>query len=325
MARADQNRERIGDMLVAAGLITSSQLDEALSAQRETRLPIGKQLVAMHYVSEVQLTQLLSHQLSVPWVSLDRVEFSEELLARVPAELAERFSVMPIYVRTVRHQGATLYIAMDDPTQEEALRRVSIASGLPVKPMIASPSDIRRAIDVHYFGGTAEEPEADIDEDVQAGLQSELPSEAPPDEAADLTRAKLKPPPVPPRKPRSQRPIEATVPVEQYETPSSPPMQQPRTLTLLDGTTISLPKNPGKRLVQDATEVRHVVKAVRAANADLGIEGAPRWHDVVQVLLDVLHARGFRITRKEVHEAWLRARQVEPDRNSASASEAEEP
>jgi type IV pilus assembly protein PilB len=321
MARADQNRERIGDMLVAAGLITSSQLDEALDAQRETRLPIGKQLVAMNYVSEVQLTQLLSHQLSVPWVSLDRVEFSEELLARVPADLAERFSVMPIYVRSVRHQGATLYIAMDDPTQEEALRRVSIASGLPVKPMIASPTDIRRAIDVHYFGGTAEESEPEIDEEVQVDLKSEAPGESQGELPGDASR-RLRPPPVPPRK-RSQRPIEATVPVEQYETPSSPPAQQPRTLTLLDGTTISLPKNPAKRLVQDATEVRHVVKAVRAANADLGIEGAPRWHDVVQVLLDVLHARGFRITRKEVHEAWLRARQVEPEAKPTPAEDSE--
>src|SRR5688572_24222078 len=240
MARAEQNRERIGDMLVAAGLITSAQLDEALAAQRETRLPIGKQLVAMGNVSEVQLTQLLSHQLSVPWVSLDRVEFSEDLLARVPADLAERFSVMPIYVRTVRHQGATLYIAMDDPTQEEALRRVSIASGLPVKPMIASPSDIRRAIDVHYFGGTAIEPDSEsdleseppeIDVEPQVDLESEAPA------APDTARNRPKPPPPPARVARSNRPHEATVPVEQYETPSSPPAVKPRTLTLLDGTT----------------------------------------------------------------------------------------
>jgi type IV pilus assembly protein PilB len=316
MARAEQNRERIGDMLVAAGLITSAQLDEALALQRETRLPIGKQLVAMGNVSEVQLTQLLSHQLSVPWVSLDRVEFSEELLARVPADLAERFSIMPIYVRTVRHQGATLYIAMDDPTQEEALRRVSIASGLPVKPMIASPTDIRRAIDVHYVGGTAvesEAPEIDIEQEAEAEEPSDLPVSE--NTSGDAARARLKPPPppVPERRARSNRPIDAIVPVEQYETPSSPPQVSPRTLTLLDGTTISLPKNPAKRLVQDATEVRHVVKAVRAANADLGIEGAPRWHDVVQVVLDVLHARGMRITRKEIHEAWLRARQIDPD------------
>jgi hypothetical protein len=155
--------------------------------------------------------------------------------------------------------------------------------------------------------------------EAQADLQSEAPSVAPSETLAEnAERNRPKPPPVPPRKPReSHRPADATVPVEQYETPSSPPAQQAaRTLTLLDGTTISLPKNPSKRLVQDATEVRHVVKAVRAANADLGVEGAPRWHDIVQVLLDVLHARGLRITRKEVHEAWLRARQVDPDSKS---------
>jgi type IV pilus assembly protein PilB len=307
MARAESSRERIGDMLVAAELITVAELDEALAAQVQTRLPIGKQLVSMGYVSEVQLTQLLSHQLSVPWVSLERVEFSAALLAKVPAELADRFTIMPIYVRSVRHQGATLYIAMDDPTQEEALRRVSIASGLPVKPMIASPSDIRRAIDLHYFGGVPDEEEIESDE-----LHDEPGAAAESDEASRAARPK--PPPPPARLSRPNQP-EGEVPVDLYETPSSPPQAEapPRTLTFLDGTTVAVPKRQNRKVAREISEVRHVVKAVRRANADMGIEGSPRWHDIVQVLLDTLQAKGVKLTRREIQEAWLRAKQPNSD------------
>jgi type IV pilus assembly protein PilB len=304
MARAESSRERIGDMLVAAELITVAELDEALAAQVQTRLPIGKQLVSMGYVSEVQLTQLLSHQLSVPWVSLERVEFSATLLAKVPAELADRFTIMPIYVRSVRHQGATLYIAMDDPTQEEALRRVSIASNLPVKPMIASPSDIRRAIDLHYFGGVPDEEEIESEE-----LPDEPRHAGEPDVSA-AKAARPKPPPPPARLSRPNQP-EGEVPVDLYETPSSPPQAEApaRTLTFLDGTTVAVPKRQNRRVAREISEVRHVVKAVRRANADMGVEGSPRWHDIVQVLLDTLQAKGVKLTRREIQEAWLRAKQ----------------
>jgi type IV pilus assembly protein PilB len=302
MARAESSRERIGDMLVAAELITTAELEEALAAQAETRLPIGKQLVSMGYVSEVQLTQLLSHQLSVPWVSLERVEFSEALLARVPGELADRFTIMPIYVRTVRHQGATLYIAMDDPTHEEALRRVSVASNLPVKPMIASPSDIRRAIDLHYFGGAVDEEELEGEE---------LPDDEPSAAVSDAAKAARPKPPPPPARPSRAGQTEGEVPVDQYETPSSPPKNEApsRTLTLLDGTTVALPKRPDRRFAQQVSEVRHVIKAVRRANADMGLEGAPRWHDIVQVVLDAMHAKGVKLSRRDIQDAWLRAKQ----------------
>jgi type IV pilus assembly protein PilB len=305
MPRAESSRERIGDMLVAAELVSVAELNEALAAQQETRLPIGKQLVAMGYVSEVQLTQLLSHQLSVPWVSLERVEFSAALLAKVPADLADRFTIMPIYVRSVRHQGATLYIAMDDPTQEEALRRVSLASNLPVKPMIASPSDIRRAIDLHYFGGVPDEEE----ELESAELNDDEPESD--DESSKIARPK--PPPPPARLARPNQP-EGEVPVDLYETPSSPPQKaEPRTLTFLDGTTVAVPKRQNQRLAREILEVRHVIKAVRRANADMGIEGSPRWHDIVQVMLDALQSKGVKLTRREIEDAWLRANQPKSD------------
>ena len=101
-----------------------------------------------------QLTQALSQLLSVPWVSLYHIEFSRQLLDRVPRELAERFGLVPIFVRNVRGQGETLYVATDDPTNEAALAEVSRVAGLPTRPMIASTSDIQAIVQVHYAPST---------------------------------------------------------------------------------------------------------------------------------------------------------------------------
>ncbi len=317
MTPPEPNRERIGEMLVAASLITGGQLEEALAAQRLSRIRIGKQLVELGYVTELQLTQVLSNQLSVPWVALDRVEFSAQLLSLVPGELADRHTVMPVYVRRVRNQGETLYIAMDDPTDEDAIRSIATAALLPVRPMIASPTDIRCAIDARYFGGedpvpgrAALSPATTTNDVVRRAAPPDVPAPrvAAPTDSGRGQRPKPPPPPA-----RVSRP-EGTVPLENYETPSEPPegAPRPRLLTLLDGTTIALP-SPGRAGGQaEVTHVRHVIKAVRAACADLGIAEQPRWHDVVQTLVDALAERGVRLSRKEIAEAWARRHAAEP-------------
>lgn len=131
-------------------MIAPEALDEALAMQRGDGRRLGTLLVERGFINEIQLTQILSHQLAVPWVSLLHIEFSRQLLDLVPRDIAEKYCLVPIYVRHVRRQGDTLYVAMDDPTNEEALREVGAYAGLPVRAMIAPPSDIGHAIRVYY-------------------------------------------------------------------------------------------------------------------------------------------------------------------------------
>jgi len=143
-------RVLIGEMLIQAKCITREQLVEALAVPREPGKKIGQLLIERGWVTEAQLTQTLSLQLSVPWVSLYHIDFSRQLLNRVSRELAEKYTLIPIFVRHVKGQGETLYVAMDDPTNEPALAEISRLAGLPARPMIASASDIRSAIRVYY-------------------------------------------------------------------------------------------------------------------------------------------------------------------------------
>ncbi|HRI65273.1 MAG TPA: hypothetical protein PK156_13585, partial [Polyangium sp.] len=149
-------RIRLGQLLVDAKLLRQSDLDEVLALQRNDGRRLGTLLLERGLVNETQLTQVLSHQLSIPWVQLVHIEFSRQLLNLVPHHVAERYCMVPIYVRHVRSQGKTLYVAMDDPSNDEGLRECEKHAGLPVKAMIAQPSDIRNAIRVYY--GTKSTP-----------------------------------------------------------------------------------------------------------------------------------------------------------------------
>ena len=143
-------RLRLGQLLIDARILTPEQLEDVLALQKTDGRKLGALLVESGLVTETLLTQVLSQQLSVPWVSLNHIDFSRELLNLIPLDVAEKYCLVPIYVRVVRGQGDTLYVAMEDPMNEEALRECADASGLPARAMIAAPSDIFRVLRLHY-------------------------------------------------------------------------------------------------------------------------------------------------------------------------------
>jgi type IV pilus assembly protein PilB len=332
--------KRIGELLVEAGVLSQSQLEQALFAQRKDGRKLGQLLIELGLVSEIQLTQTLSRQLSVPWVSLYHVDFSRSLLNLVAREAAEKYCLVPIFVRRVRKQGETLYVAMDDPTNDAAIEDVARAAALPVKPMIACPSDIRAAIRVYYLGETAP----------PAPAPGSAPQVAPvvPPPAAPAPSAQMGPRPAPPPPPdRPSAPGEPRAPSEprgaeppparlkmasapdsqeasaERRTPTGgapegdatrPKRMRPRmiSLTLLDGTSISIPApgskpsrtdanaksdEPTLEVVSDQLTARDLVSALRAvshgvdASEILGTE--PKWEALFAALLSLLLRKGL--------------------------------
>lgn len=257
--------KRIGELLVEAGVLSQSQLEQALFAQRKDGRKLGAHLVEMGFVSETQLTQTLSRQLGVPWVSLYHVEFSRLLLNLVPRELAEKYGLVPIFVRHEHNLGDTLYLAMQDPTLGAAIDDVALTASLPVRAMIACPSDLREAIRVYYAGKT-----------VAAQPPALVP--APPPSASHVVQ--------PPPSSRGHRPRMVS-------------------LTLLDGTKVRLPtpKPPGSQpdaaaaRVNDQLTARDLLAALRAVShgADASEVLGPnvRWEAMFGALLSVLLRKGI--------------------------------
>jgi type IV pilus assembly protein PilB len=289
-------RIRIGDMLVAAGFITDAQVKEALARQKASGLRLGEELIAMGLVTEVQLTQMVSNQLSIPWVSLYHVEFSRELLDLLPAELADQYCVIPIYVRQVRKQGDTLYVAMDDPTNEEALDRVRRACALPVKVMVAPPSEIRDAIRVYYFGESPRSPSL-------APPPAMPPASVPPPKPKSIPAA-ARGPAQPAGEARAAEPASEELPLHpRDEPPGNPPPAASKgkfvTLTLLDGTTVRLPAPGSKGPVapeQRGLTAHDLIAALQARGEGKNVGDVlpdASWETLFATLLSLLVRKGF--------------------------------
>ena len=88
-----QERKRLGDLLVEAGLITESQLAEALR-EKAPGQKLGDALLQRGYITEQQLIEALEFQLGIPHVSLYRYPIDPKATNLVPKEFARRHMVM---------------------------------------------------------------------------------------------------------------------------------------------------------------------------------------------------------------------------------------
>jgi type IV pilus assembly protein PilB len=136
---------KLGEMLVKTGLISADQLQEALGAQKQSGEKLGYVLVSLGYVKEDEVTQLLSEQYGVPSINLRHFEIDESVIDLIPAEVSQKYLVVP-----VNRTGATLTIAMADPTNVFAMDDIKFMTGYNVEPVVASEVAIREAIDNYY-------------------------------------------------------------------------------------------------------------------------------------------------------------------------------
>jgi len=136
---------KLGDLLLKAKLITQDQLDAALKSQREEGGKLGEALVRVGAVSESDITETLSQQFGVPSIDLSHFEIDLNVIKIVPGEVARKYGVLP-----VNKTGATLTIAMGDPTNVFAMDDIKFMTGYNVEPVVASELALRKAIEKHY-------------------------------------------------------------------------------------------------------------------------------------------------------------------------------
>ncbi len=142
---------RLGDLLVAEGLVKQEQLQRALAEQKGTTEKLGSVLVRLKLVNEEQLTGFLSRQYGIPSITLSQLDIDPGTLRLVPPQIAKKYEVLP-----VKRAANTLTLAMADPTNVFALDDVSFMTNLQVLPVVASQASIRRAIERNYDSqGTA--------------------------------------------------------------------------------------------------------------------------------------------------------------------------
>src|SRR5438874_4972888 len=141
---------RLGDLLVAEGLITEEQLGRALAEQKGTTEKIGSILLKLDFIQEEQLIRFLSRQYGIPSITLSQLDIDPEVLKLVPDSIAKKYEVLPI-----TRQGSSLTLAMADPTNVFALDDIAFMTSLQVTPVVASQAAIRKAIGRNYESQTA--------------------------------------------------------------------------------------------------------------------------------------------------------------------------
>src|SRR6476659_2616461 len=147
-----QMSAKLGEILVRENLISPQHLREALDYQREHGGRLGFNLVKLGLVSDDMITAVLSRQYGIPSVNLDLFHIEENVLRLIPQEVAQKHSVLPL-----SRVGATLTLAMVDPTNVFALDDVKFMTGLNVEPVVVAEGSVQQAIAKYY--GTSREIE----------------------------------------------------------------------------------------------------------------------------------------------------------------------
>ena len=136
---------RIGELLLKEKRISPEQLQEALNYQKANGGKLGFNLVKLGFVKDEELTALLSKQYGVPSINLTQFEIDPAVIKLIPAETAQKYQIVPL-----SRAGATLTIAMTDPTNVFAMDDIKFMTGYNVEPVVASETAVGEAITRYY-------------------------------------------------------------------------------------------------------------------------------------------------------------------------------
>ncbi|MGH9329543.1 MAG: type IV-A pilus assembly ATPase PilB [Vicinamibacterales bacterium] len=136
---------RIGELLLKEKRITPAQLQEALNYQKTNGGKLGYNLVHLGFVKDEEITALLSKQYGVPSINLAQFQVDAAVIKLIPSETANKYQIVPL-----SRAGATLTIAMTDPTNVFAMDDIKFMTGYNVEPVVASETAVMEAIQRYY-------------------------------------------------------------------------------------------------------------------------------------------------------------------------------
>ena len=174
-------RLKLGEMLVAKGLIDEAQLAAALEEQRRWGKRLGMTLVLMGCLEEEKLIRILAAQLKLPVARIRGKRVNAEVIELVPVELAEKHRCLPLFMK---EQGGSreLFLAMEDPSDLDAQGELGFRIGFRIRPVLVAPTELEDALQRHYHwaavAGAASPPLAPLSKRVKGAPQLPHPAKA---------------------------------------------------------------------------------------------------------------------------------------------------
>lgn len=148
MADIGRKKVRLGDALVKDGVITESQLQNALELQKTTGQKLGEALVDSGMVTEDAIAKVLAAQLGYENIDLQNISIAKEVQELVAPAILKKNKVLP--VEFAPDNMNVLRVAMADPLDLDAMDDISIITGCQVEPMVSTPRSVMLAIDKFY-------------------------------------------------------------------------------------------------------------------------------------------------------------------------------
>jgi type IV pilus assembly protein PilB len=139
--------DRLGELLVREGVLTTDQLGKALQEQVANGHRLGLTLVKLGMVPETTVVKMLARQHRMPAVDLSRFEVDPRLLKLIPADVASKHTVLPL-----KRDGRQLTVAIADPTNLGVVDDLKFITRYDIVPVLAGEYSMRAAIEKHYEG-----------------------------------------------------------------------------------------------------------------------------------------------------------------------------
>src|ERR1700752_3826136 len=160
---------RLGEILIKENLITSDQLQQALAHQKANGGRLGTCLMKLGFISDDEITGVLSRQYGVPSINLKYYEVDASVIKLIPQDTAVRYQIVPL-----SRVGSTLTIAMTDPTNVFAMDDIKFMTGFNVEPVVASETAISEAISKFYGEAESGEELSKVMKDLTDGDSADL-------------------------------------------------------------------------------------------------------------------------------------------------------
>ena len=142
---ADIKKLRLGEYLLKKGLISGEDLLGALNEQKNTGQMLGQILVKKRLIEEHKLYQILAEKLGIDFIELSGAKIPSELISLISEHIARTYCVMPIKL-----ESNILTIAMINPRDTFAIDELRTLTGLIIRPIMSTRSQIEAAIEKYY-------------------------------------------------------------------------------------------------------------------------------------------------------------------------------
>lgn len=182
----DVGGTKLGRLLVEAKLVTEEQLRKASDFQKAVGGKLPAVLVKLGFITDDQVTNFIAKRQNLRIAELEHMVLPENLIKRVPRELIEKHTCLP-----VAYRDGVLTLALADPTDIEALEEIQLATDYKIEVALASRASITKAINQFFY---AEKP---VEEKSKEQLLKELEESPLPKEIDDrasregISRAQL--------------------------------------------------------------------------------------------------------------------------------------